>query len=338
MRWIGLDVHHRYIHASEINEASQIKHYRISMSEAGIADLKQRLGPDASVVMEASTQSACLHDELLGHASKVSVAHPSQTRGASALHVKTDLRDSEALARLLQTGFIRAVWVPSEKHRGLRSVVEYRYSIRVLHAAMINRAKALVREQLMEYPRGISSGRSMSVLTTLPWKNASLQIAASSIARIAKFLDEELMGIDTELATWAASEPRAKLLQTIPGVGTVTAAVLISDIGDVSRFETPDKLCSYVGLVPRVHASGKTLRIGHLSGVGRKQTRCVLWLAVGHVIRSDGRFQKAFAELCRRRPKRVARIACIRRLLTVIWHMLSKSSEFLRQPLPEDKA
>jgi transposase len=150
---------------------------------------------------------------------------------------------------------------------------------------MKNRAKALVREQLLDYPRGMTSGRSMNVLATLPWSNENLALTAGAIARTTDFLAAELLAIDAALETWSATEPMTLLLKTIPGVGTVTAAVLISDIGDVSRFETPDRLCAYLGLVPRVYASGKTYRIGRLSKCGRGQTRGILWLSVAHVIR-----------------------------------------------------
>jgi hypothetical protein len=51
MRWIGLDVHHHYIHATELDDCSHVKHYRIPMTETGLGELKTRLGPDAQVVV-----------------------------------------------------------------------------------------------------------------------------------------------------------------------------------------------------------------------------------------------------------------------------------------------
>ena len=128
------------------------------------------------------------------------------------------------------------------------------------------------------------------------------------------------------------SSPTAQLLLTIPGVGCVLAAALAAEIGDVARFPTPGKLCAYAGLVPKVHFSGQTRRISRLIHGGRRQLRWAAWWATLGLVRADGHFAEFYQRLCQRHSRGVARVACARKLLTVVWHMLRQAQVFRRQP------
>jgi transposase len=341
MRSIGLDVHHRFIQATVISDNGEITHFRVPTTEAGLTELKERCGPDSKVVFEASTSSFRLYDVLCAHAAEVIVAHPAQTRGASAWHVKTDMRDSETLARLLSTGFIRPVWVPDRERRSLRGLLEYRQRLSRERLVLLNRASAKVREEMLEYPKGLTrgAGDSLACLESMTWPDPdpSQALMVRSVVRVATLVQQELTAIDAALAEWSKAHPQAVLLQSIPGVGPVIAAILVADIGDVARFPTAAKLCAYAGMVPTVYASGKTLHIGHLSHAGRHLLRWALWMATLRLVRSDRQFHAFYTRLSGRRPKRTALVACCRKLLTVVWHMLRTGQEFRRQALPRDK-
>jgi transposase len=332
MRWIGLDVHHLYIHITELGEDGTVQHARVPLNPNGLAALRQRLGKDANVILEASTGTFRLHDTLKPYANTVVVAHPSQTRGASALHVKTDLRDAEILARLLATGFVRPVWVPPPNCRALRGLMEFRRRLTALHTACVNQVKACFRSELLEYPASLTK-KGLQVASKMPWEEPHLGLTVRSVVAIQSCLQEQLRTIDGALQEWARVTAEAQLLQTIPGVGTIVAAAILGGIGDVHRFPDTGKLCAYAGLVPKVHASGKTLRVGHLAKGGRNQLRWALWMSTLHLVRRDGHFQAAYQGLCSRRPKMVALVACSRKLLVIVWHMLRRQQPFRHQPL-----
>jgi transposase len=332
MRWIGLDVHHTYIQAAELSEAGTVQYYREPTTDTGVEALKQRLGPDAQVALEASVSAFQLHDELANHADRVVVVHPAHMRGASACHVKTDMRDSELLARLLMSGFIHPVWVPPLEYRAIRSLVELRYELTTLHAGMVNRAKASLRDQRLPYPRGLNRGRCFESLWTVRWPNANLEVHADALVDVAHALRQQIECIDVALTAWTESKPEAQLLQSMPGIGVLIAATLLSHIGDVNRFSTPDKLCAYAGVVPNVHASGKTLRVGGLSRGGRRLVKRAVWLATFGLVRGDGRFQSLHQALLLRKPRKVARLAIARRLLVVVWHILRTRKAFRGTP------
>jgi transposase len=91
-------------------------------------------------------------------------------------------------------------------------------------------------------------------------------------------LDARLEPLDRELKPFAHADPRAVLLDTIPGVGELLALTIAVEIGEVSRFANPQKLVSYGRLAPRVHQSGDArARSGPLSKSG---SRLLAWAAV----------------------------------------------------------
>lgn len=329
MRWIGLDVHHKYIEMAEMRgDSTATTHLRFSVDEPGLKALSECLSiDDAHVILEAGTSSATLHDALKAHAGSVVVAHANQTRGAAGRHVKTDRRDAETLALLLRSGFVRAVWVPPPGCRALRSLLEYRNSLVVLRTATVNRIRSVFRSELADYPAGLSSDRMDKALGA-SWNEPDTAIMMRSLVAIGQAVSQQIRFLDDALERWCSHSDEAQLLMTIPGVGVVVAATVVSEIGAVERFASAGQICAYAGLVPSVYASGKTLRIGHVSPASRRGLRSALYLATMILIRFDKRFHDVYTGLCARRPKKVALIACARKLLVVIWHMLRERKPF----------
>lgn len=327
MRWIGIDLHQLFVHVTELSDAADPEHYRLPVSEAGLAELKSHLGPDACAVVEASTGSFRLCDELSPHLRRMVVAHPAQTRGASPTHVKTDRRDSEVLARLLASDCIREVWVPPPPLRALRYLLEYREILVKMHSGMVNRVRTNFRAELLPYPDGLSS-QKLELARDAQWPHPYTTLLMRSILDMAQSLKKQLRVVDAALAKWSRDNEQAQLLQTIPGIGPIIAAQIVGQIGDVHRFATPARLCAYGGLVPTVHASGKKLHIGGVTQRGRRRLRQAIWTAAMVAVRCGGRFGELFERLTVRRPKMVARVACARKLLTIIWHMLRSGEPY----------
>lgn len=332
MRFVGVDAHRDFVHVTEIGTDGKDLNYRIALDDAGLVEFKSRLGPDAQVVLEASTSTFRLVDELRPHAGRVVVAHPSQTRGASAFHAKTDRRDSAILARLLAAGFVREVWVPEPDLRGLRSLVEHRQAVGQLRQATRTRLKSLLNQEMIRPPvQRLTCARGRRFLEGLRFVAPGHCVYVESLLRLYDAVDAEVRELDKHLQGWCDESEDARLLFTIPGCGPVVAASLLSQIGDVRRFSNPGKLCAYAGIVPRVHQSGMVARTGRISRGGRSLMRWVLSLAVVHVVRRAGVMQEFHRQLVQRRPKGVAHVACARKLLTIVWHMLTK-----RRPYREE--
>ena len=101
------------------------------------------------------------------------------------------------------------------------------------------------------------------------------------------------------------------------------------EIGDIGRFTGPGKLCSYVGLVPGLHQLGEKRVYGRITKQGNKWIRCIIVEAVGHVARSDeGEIAGLYRRLKARRGASVAKVACARKLLRVVWYMLTRDEPY----------
>jgi transposase len=121
------------------------------------------------------------------------------------------------------------------------------------------------------------------------------------------------------------------LLVTAPGFGWINAFTVASEIGDISGFASPAKLCGYTGLCPRVHQSGNTDRRGPISKQGPRYLRWALFEAAlnacKHPIYRE-RYQRTKRRLGRQRGPKVAQIDLSRKLTEAVWHMLTRNQPF----------
>ena len=319
-RFIGFDAHKSYAYVVELREDKQLN-YRVAIP-GGLSDFKQRLDSECQLVIEASTSTFRLVEELAPYAGKVVVADPAQTRGAISHPAITDRNAAEALARLLASDFVRPVWVPPREIRSLRSLVELRNRLVELRTTAKNRLRALLRQELFAGRIALTEEAVQMQLAHDP----ILAIFCNSLFRFRALVTKECERIDDALRLYSRDSEDARLLMSIPGVGPLVAACLVAQIGDIARFDSPRKLCSYAGLVPRVHISGQTCRSGRISRRGRSSLRWAMSIAAMSATKVEP-FKTHKENLCRRKPKGVAMVACARKLLTIVWRVWKK-----RQP------
>ena len=111
------------------------------------------------------------------------------------------------------------------------------------------------------------------------------------------------------------------MLQLLPGIGPVFAAVLVTEIGDISRFSSPERLCSWAGLTPRHRESDTTV---HRGSITKQGSRLVRW-AVVEAVQRQGHSEllgEAMARVAERRGRRIAKVAAARRLLSFVFYAL----------------
>jgi len=154
-----------------------------------------------------------------------------------------------------------------------------------------------------------------------PWRgtvDASLELI--------DYLERQIASINTQLRSSGADHPYVPLLLTVPGIGWVLAFTIAAEIGDITRFRSAKKLCSYTGLCPRVIQSGERDRRGPLTKQGPKYLRWAMLEATMHASRHPvyaERYQRNKKRLGKQRGAKVAQIDIARKLTEAIWHMLT---------------
>jgi transposase len=163
-----------------------------------------------------------------------------------------------------------------------------------------------------------------------PWRST----VDASIALIDD-LERQIAEINHQLRDGAADHPYVPLLLTAPGIGWVLAFTIAAEIGDITRFSSPKKLCGYTGLCPRVNQSGDKDRRGPLSKHGPKYLRWAMLEATMHALKHPiyrERYQRNKRRLGKQRGAKVAQIDIARRLSEAIWHMLTNNQPFAPAP------
>jgi len=338
MRYIALDVHQRYCEGAELLANGKIRRFRIPTTRECLEQFANQLGPDVRLVMEATGNALWIYDLISPHVEKILLANPLRTRAIAEARIKTDRLDAEILVRLLAADFIPEVWVPSPEQRQVRALLEYRTRLVQLRTRLKNIVHAvLVRNGISSPVSDLFGRRGREFLGSLVLPEGEAIILQSALNSI-DVLDKELQALEGELCVRARTMPEVKLLLDVPGLDVVSIMTILAEIGDIRRFSSPKKLAGYAGLVPRVHASGKQRYTGHITKEGRSVLRWILVQAAHRAVQAPGPLQAFFARLRGKKGYQVAIIAAARKLLTLIWTLLTRGEPYRAADLRKTQA
>jgi transposase len=327
-RFVALDVHKAYfmVGALDAQQTIVLPPRKVPMTQA--ADwFAQHLQPTDQVVLESSSSAWYLVDLLQPLVARVVVANPLRLKQIAAASVKTDKRDTLALARLLVADLIPEVWIPPHPVRELRALIAHRHRLVKQRTMAINRLHAIVIRFNLAPPPGrlwIDARQDWWDQQELP---ASERLRLRQDQATIQHLTDQIAEVEQELAHLSAQEPWADqvpFLIQLPGIGLVTAMTILSAIGDITRFPTAKKLVGYSGLGSRIRASGQTHRSGGITHEGRKELRAVLVEAVLAAAQRPSVWRERLERLRARIGSGKATVALARKLLVVIWHVLTR--------------
>jgi transposase len=136
-------------------------------------------------------------------------------------------------------------------------------------------------------------------------------------------LEQRYLDLEKVIAERCIASEDAMIVSSMPGVGNFTATALACRVGRVERFPRSHSLPNYWGLTPRCRDSGeKTQRLGSITKNGSSMARWLLAQVAYQVLRKDRRLREWYKNIKRRRGSNIARVAVMRKLATIIWHML----------------
>jgi transposase len=140
---------------------------------------------------------------------------------------------------------------------------------------------------------------------------------------------------DRAVRQLVAQDPAMQQVRTVPGFGRFFAALVVTEIGTIARFRSPEKLWGYAGLVPSVQASGGKLFHGRFTKQGNQWVRWAAVEAVRPAIVHDAELRRYYDRVRVRRGRNPAKIATVRRLLAIVYHVLRDGRAcYQRSPCP----
>ena len=290
------------------------------------------LGPQDQVVLESCTNALAFHRLLCQHAGRVVLSNPLKTRVIAAAKVKTDKVDAEILARLLAADFLPTVWVPDPLTDTLRHLVFHRQGLVTQRTQAKNRIHAILHRNLIA-PEMTDlfgrAGRAFLGVVVLPAFERQLLEAD---LRTIDFLNGEIGTVETSMAKAVKQDAHVQRLLSVPGIALTSAVGLRAAIGDVTRFKSPANLVSYFGLNPSVYQTGLKAYTGHISRRGRSHARAICIEAAHQLAQVPGPLHAFFVRLRQRKPYNVAITAVARKLVTLVWHMLTHGEDYHYAP------
>ncbi len=286
--FIGLDTHKEFVEVAYIEDnrgATPIHFGRISSAKLAIKKLIRQFEskyPSATLhfVYEAGPCGYWIYRLItsLGHCCYV--VAPSLIPKKPGERIKTDKRDALKLAKLLKSEDLTPIYVPEPEDEAVRDLSRAReVAMKDLKDAKYQLKALLLRNNINYAGTANWSLKHLRWLTELVLPHPAQQIVLQEFIQTINERTSRLERLDNELAhhiyQWRYY-PVVKAIQAMRGVRLLVAAGVVAELGDLTRFDHPRKLMSYLGLVPSEHLSGGKKHIGAITKCGNGRARRLL--------------------------------------------------------------
>jgi transposase len=256
---------------------------------------------------------------------------------------KTDRRDANALGELLwvnrqrllagvRVHGVRRVVPATAAEAENRQLTALRQRLGRQRTRTINKIKHVLRKHNLEQEQ---PAKGLDTKRTRQWLS---ELAVGPIDRLEldqlllqwQLWDQQIQQLDEQIQQRQRQDPMAAVVATIPGCAAYSSLALAARIGAIERFERPESLANYWGLTPGCRNSGDvTNRLGAITKQGSALARFILGQLVLHVLRRDPAMKAWYARIKKRRGAKIARVAVMRRLATIIWHMVKHNTPYV---------
>ena len=297
--------------------------------EDGLARLVLELGAEVKACVEMMSGAVWVRDRLRSAGWQVEVADARRVRAIAPLACKTDRVDARVLAELCRRDLVPALWIPSLEERELRERLRRRAHLVRLRSSALNRVYGLGTQWGLRLSADRLRRRDGSELLARSGIPAVWRRSIEEALAVVDLFDQRIAPLEKELAPIARASRDVQLLATIPGVGDLLALTIAAEIGDISRFPSPRKLIGYAGMAPGVNQSGDRTKTGlPLSKAGSKTLRWAAVEAAQHAWRDSNPWHQLYTDLSNRSGSNDAKSAVARKILTAVWHILSRQQPF----------
>ncbi len=320
---VGVDLHQRFCYCTAVKASGEVIAQRSVPNEReSLQRFVRSLPGPVQVVVEACGFWPAFAKALGKEVARLVMVHPQRVKAIAAARLKNDKVDSATLAHLSRCDLLPEAWMADEATRQLRLQVRLRVTLGRQRSRLKNLLQGVLHQEGMRKPvSDVFGKRGRAWLAGLELSPAAHLVVHTYLPLIDE-LDRQIAAQERRLAALAAADPRARWLQTIPGIGAYSAMVILAEVGDVRRFASKRALASYAGLVPRVRESAGKRSYGAITRAGSETLRWIMLQVAQVAARHSPPARAYYQRLQRKKRPQVAKVALARKLLCAVWALL----------------
>ena len=334
MNFIGVDLHKKTITVCVMDEKRKVlarKTFACTQPDQ-IVEFFRQFRP-FKMVVEATASYLWFVELVEPLAEKVVLANPKKLRVIAESTKKTDRLDAQILTEFLARDMIPEAYQPTPRQRQHRALVRHRQYLRGRITSVRSKIRRILGNYNADRKDLFSAHCGAAYFKEVPLSDADRFVIKQLWAEYQDHLAQRL-AVSKKIKAFAAKAPQREaeareILKTAPGVGPVTAEVILSELGDVSRFRNAKAVCAYAGLVPVVRQSGgKKSKDLKITKEGSGLLRWALVESAWRLVGNSPKWAALFARLTHRSGNKRAIVAVARKLLCVLYAMLKTSTPY----------
>jgi len=319
---VGMDLHRRRsVLVRMTEEGRRVGTARITNNPQELRKEIARAGRHPRVVLEATYGWYWAAGTLAAAGAEVHLAHPLGVKAFSYRRVKNE-RDAADLADLLRMGRLPGAWIAPHEVRELRELTRYRIKLVRLRTSCKDQVHGVLAKLGVPVTCSDIFGTAGSAWLDALRLPRPYSGKVTSLRHLAGELTTEITMLGEVIASLLAGDRGYQVIQQLPGIGPVLAAVIVAEIGEVTRFNNAARLCSWAGLTPRHRESDTKVTRGHVTKQGSRLLRWALIEAIQRIPRDCviGGVKDAIIARRGKEARNIAKVAAARRLLTLVFY------------------
>jgi len=333
--FIGVD-HHKQVSVMTVMDENgeELKRGRVPNLRKDVARFLEGFRP-FTAVLETGRSSYVMADLLRELGGEVKIANALQVKAIAHARIKTDKRDSRTLAHLLRAGLIPEIYQREAWNRRAQRVMRMRAYWVSKQTEVKNKIRALLAQQREEVrlevekrEDGLFSPKGLEFLGRLSLESREKEVLDDLVEGYQEIRGHIRKSDGLVRALYGEIEEAARI-DTVPGFATMLSVLMAVEIADIGRFPRAAELHSYAGVIPSTYSSGERSYHGHITKQGNAWLRWAALEAVYPAIKKDFGLRALYSRLARRKGANVAKVAVARRLLTIIYRVLTEKRDYV---------
>jgi transposase len=320
-QYVGIDLHRRRSVIVRMNDAGEVLGVsKVDNDPLALSMAIAEAGPDPEVALEACYGWYWAADWLQAEGARVHLVHPLGLHWDTR-RVKNDVKDATELAQRLRRNDLPEAWIAPPEVRDLRELVRYRAKLVAVRTSVKAQVHAVMAKLgILPTLSDMFTPAGLGLLGEMDFPgNYGLRV--ESLLDRLELYERELAMVEREIHSQLKDHVGYRAIQVLNGVGPISAAIYVAEIGDITRFPSARHLCSWAGMTPKLHESDIK---SHRGKITKQGSTIVRWAAVEAVARYHGGelIAPAYMRIAERRGNMIARVAAARKLLTLIYYGL----------------